>query len=232
MPAIGSNGTSAPHLHRPIGPARPSEVMSALGIVQNGDPILRRTARPFALPAEAEDARRVVAALTAAAERVEQAHTFGKGMGIAAPQIGIDRAAAIVRTPTAKPSPCSTPRSSKPAARSTNSTRAACPPSTYAAKPPQPRHPRRTHHHRRHQEDHHLPPRHRPPHRPRKHLDLGKPTASQAPKEICGRRRCSVARRRATEPDRRMPRRERRHSLLRDRQHRALSDLGRGRFRT
>jgi peptide deformylase len=80
-------------------PVKPSEVMSALGIVQHGDPILRRTARPFTLPADAEDARRVVAALTSAAERVAQAHTFGKGMGIAAPQIGIDRAAAIVRTP-------------------------------------------------------------------------------------------------------------------------------------
>jgi peptide deformylase len=37
--------------------------------------------------------------MNSVAERVAQAHTFGKGMGIAAPQIGIDRAAAIVRTP-------------------------------------------------------------------------------------------------------------------------------------
>ncbi|HZD14503.1 MAG TPA: peptide deformylase [Pseudonocardiaceae bacterium] len=77
----------------------PSEVMASLGIVQRDDPILRRGTRPFDLPAEAEDARRVVAALNSAAERVAQAHTFGKGMGIAAPQLGIDRAAAIVRTP-------------------------------------------------------------------------------------------------------------------------------------
>ncbi|MGQ0841768.1 peptide deformylase [Actinokineospora sp.] len=80
-------------------PARPSAVMAALGIAQDGDPTLRRTAARFDLPAEAEDARRVVAALNSAAERVAKAHTFGKGMGIAAPQIGIDRAAAIVRTP-------------------------------------------------------------------------------------------------------------------------------------
>lgn len=79
--------------------AAPSEVMRSLGIVQDGDQILRHSARPFALPAEAEDARRVVAALNSAAERVAQAHTFGKGMGIAAPQIGIDRAAAIIRPP-------------------------------------------------------------------------------------------------------------------------------------
>lgn len=77
----------------------PSRVMAGLGIVQEGDEILRRIARPFELPAEAEDARRVVAELNSAAQRVAQAHVFGKGMGIAAPQIGIGRAAAIVHTP-------------------------------------------------------------------------------------------------------------------------------------
>lgn len=83
---------------RPRAPA-PSEIMSALGIVQDSDLALRRVARLLELPAEAEDARRVVTALNSAAERVAQVHTFGKGMGIAAPQIGIDRAVAIVRTP-------------------------------------------------------------------------------------------------------------------------------------
>ncbi|RSN61522.1 formylmethionine deformylase [Amycolatopsis sp. WAC 04182] len=82
------------------GPApMPSEVMASLGIVQDSAPALRRVARRFDLPAEAEDARRVITALNSACERVAHAHTFGKGMGIAAPQIGIDRAAAIVRTP-------------------------------------------------------------------------------------------------------------------------------------
>ncbi|GAA1311745.1 peptide deformylase [Saccharothrix xinjiangensis] len=80
-------------------PARPSKTMAALGVVQDGDPLLRRTARPFDLPAEAEDARRVITELHSAAERIAHAHTFGKGMGIAAPQIGIDRAAALVRPP-------------------------------------------------------------------------------------------------------------------------------------
>ncbi len=82
--------------------APPSAVMASLGIVQREAPILRRASRHFDLPSEAEDARRVVAALNSAAERISQAHTFGKGMGIAAPQIGIDRAAAIVRTPDGK----------------------------------------------------------------------------------------------------------------------------------
>jgi peptide deformylase len=76
-----------------------SETMRALGIVQEGDPILTSPARPFALPEEAEDARRVVAELQSTAARVADVHTFGKGLGIAAPQIGIDRAAAIVRPP-------------------------------------------------------------------------------------------------------------------------------------
>jgi peptide deformylase len=84
-------------------PPRPSQTMRALGIVQEGEPILRQAARTFRLPEEAEDARRVIAELHAASERVAKAHTFGKGMGIAAPQLGIDRAAAIVQPPDAEP---------------------------------------------------------------------------------------------------------------------------------
>ncbi|KJE24378.1 N-formylmethionyl-tRNA deformylase [Frankia torreyi] len=78
--------------------ARPSAQMAAAGIVQVGDPALHQPARSFELPVEAEDARRVVAELSSAMERVSALHTFGKGMGIAAPQIGINRAAAIVRS--------------------------------------------------------------------------------------------------------------------------------------
>ncbi|MCA1702969.1 MAG: peptide deformylase [Actinobacteria bacterium] len=78
---------------------KPSTIMKNLGIVQEGDAILRHPARPFTLPAEAEDARRVISELHSAAQRVAKVHTFGKGMGIAAPQIGIERAAAIVRPP-------------------------------------------------------------------------------------------------------------------------------------
>jgi peptide deformylase len=76
-----------------------SDRMRGIGIVQEGDPILTKAARPFALPDEAEDARRVVAELVSAAERAATVHVFGKGMGVAAPQVGIDRAAAIVRSP-------------------------------------------------------------------------------------------------------------------------------------
>lgn len=78
---------------------KPSEQMAEIGIVQNDDPVLHQTARRFDLPAEAEDARRVVAELHSAMQRAAGVHVFSKGMGIAAPQIGISRAAAVVRTP-------------------------------------------------------------------------------------------------------------------------------------
>lgn len=55
--------------------------MRSLGILQEGDAFLRQTARPFDFPAEAEDARRVVAELNSAAERVSAAHIFGQGHG-------------------------------------------------------------------------------------------------------------------------------------------------------
>jgi transcriptional regulator with XRE-family HTH domain len=63
-----------------------------LGILQEGEPILGETARPFDLPAEAEDARRAIAQRSSAMSRVEAVHVFGKGMGIAAPRVGIGRA--------------------------------------------------------------------------------------------------------------------------------------------
>ncbi|MGH3646840.1 MAG: peptide deformylase [Micromonosporaceae bacterium] len=77
----------------------PADRMASLGVVQLGDPILANEARSFDLPREADDARRVISELTATMERVAEAWTFAKGMGVAAPQIGIGRAAALVRTP-------------------------------------------------------------------------------------------------------------------------------------
>jgi peptide deformylase len=89
---------------------RPSQTMFALGIRQQDDEILRQPARLFELPQESDDAERIVAELNAAAERVALAHVFGKGMGIAAPQIGIDRAAVIVRTPEGEVIPLLNPK--------------------------------------------------------------------------------------------------------------------------
>ncbi|GAA1093126.1 peptide deformylase [Kitasatospora arboriphila] len=86
----------------PMNPTAASEKMRSIGVIQAGDPILTNRARPFDLPAEAEDVRRVVAELNSAAERAAGIHVFSKGMGVAAPQLGIDRAAAIVRTADAE----------------------------------------------------------------------------------------------------------------------------------
>lgn len=79
--------------------ASPSDLMRSLGVVQEGEPILYEAARQFDFPTEAEDARRVVAQLVSTLERVGQVHRFSKGMGLAAPQIGIGRAATVVRGP-------------------------------------------------------------------------------------------------------------------------------------
>lgn len=73
--------------------------MEALGIVQAGDPVLLSAARPFTLPAEAGEAGRIVDLLADALVRIRGTGPFAKGMGIAAPQLGIPRAAALIDTP-------------------------------------------------------------------------------------------------------------------------------------
>jgi peptide deformylase len=83
----------------PMETMTPSQRMSTIGIIQVGDPTLTTEARRFDLPVEAEDARRVVAQLVSTMARVSQAHNFSKGMGLAAPQMGISRAAAVIHTP-------------------------------------------------------------------------------------------------------------------------------------
>ncbi|OZV81527.1 formylmethionine deformylase [Micromonospora echinospora] len=77
----------------------PSQHMIELGITQEGAAVLTRPAVPFALPAETPDALRVVERLRATMSRVASVHPFAKGMGMAAPQIGVGRAAAVVRAP-------------------------------------------------------------------------------------------------------------------------------------
>jgi peptide deformylase len=78
---------------------RPSDVMTDIGIVQRGAPVLERPARWFDLPDQAALAQDVVARLLDTLERVSAAHEFGKGLGLAAPQLGISWAAAVVRGP-------------------------------------------------------------------------------------------------------------------------------------
>ncbi|MFF4817285.1 peptide deformylase [Kitasatospora sp. NPDC001309] len=75
---------------------RPSQQMQSLGVIQQGTPILNRPAEPFDLPAERAAAQAVIDELFAAVDRIGRVHSFAKGMGLAAPQIGIPRAAALV----------------------------------------------------------------------------------------------------------------------------------------
>ncbi|MFJ8752252.1 peptide deformylase [Streptomyces sp. NPDC102441] len=79
---------------------QPSERMRDLGVVQCGAPILNEPACAFELPAEREASEDAINRLFAAMEQISQVHPFAKGMGIAAPQIGIGRAAAVVQPPT------------------------------------------------------------------------------------------------------------------------------------
>ncbi|MEU9118731.1 peptide deformylase [Streptomyces sp. NPDC048506] len=82
---------------------RPSQQMRDLGVVQQGAGILTEPARAFDLPTERDKAEHTVDELFAAMERIGQVHPFAKGMGIAAPQIGIARAVAVVQPPGAAP---------------------------------------------------------------------------------------------------------------------------------
>jgi peptide deformylase len=77
--------------------ARPSDVMRAAGIVQRGAPILERPARWFDLPIDRAQAEEVAGRLGDALARVAQLHDFGKGVGLAAPQLGINWAAAVIQ---------------------------------------------------------------------------------------------------------------------------------------
>lgn len=76
---------------------RPSERMRDLGVVQQGAAILTEPSRIFDLPAEGNEAERVVDELFVAMDRIGQVHPFTKGMGLAAPQIGFARSAAVVQ---------------------------------------------------------------------------------------------------------------------------------------
>jgi peptide deformylase len=73
--------------------------MAAIGIVQRGAPVLTTPARQFDLPAQRVLAEEVVSKLSETLDRVEAVHHFAKGVGLAAPQVGIGWAAAVVRPP-------------------------------------------------------------------------------------------------------------------------------------
>ncbi|MFC4334061.1 peptide deformylase [Salininema proteolyticum] len=73
-------------------------------MVQHPDPILSSKAGHFELPDDRKTAMEVIDKLTAAAAEIARVHDFAKGMGVAAPQIGLAHAAAVVYQP-GKPEP-------------------------------------------------------------------------------------------------------------------------------
>jgi peptide deformylase len=79
---------------------RASHRMRNLGIVQRGSDLLRQRARHFQLPREEAAAREAATALLTSLRRLEEIHDFSKGVGLAAPQIGLSVAAAVVRPPS------------------------------------------------------------------------------------------------------------------------------------
>jgi peptide deformylase len=78
-------------------PVTARQTMQAAGVVQQDDPVLRRAAPPYHLPRDAEDCSATLRVLSQTLDRLGHLHHFGKGMGLAAPQIGIPRAAVVIR---------------------------------------------------------------------------------------------------------------------------------------
>jgi peptide deformylase len=70
-----------------------------LGIRQEGDPVLRQECAPFDLPTELAQALELWDQLRRYVDRLQEIYPFAKGVGLAAPQIGIARAMSIVRPP-------------------------------------------------------------------------------------------------------------------------------------
>lgn len=106
-------GASAPHYEEtapapveatngyagPVPEQRASQRMRGIGIVQRGNDLLRQRARHFQLPREEQSAQDAVTSLLTTLRRLEALHDFSKGVGLAAPQIGLPAAAAVVRPP-------------------------------------------------------------------------------------------------------------------------------------
>ena len=96
--AVAGNGRG----HRPMGrtepaPALPSVRMAAAGIIQRGAEVLHAPGRWFDLPRESALAEETVERLGSALVHVQRLHRFRKGIGLAAPQLGLSLAAAVVR---------------------------------------------------------------------------------------------------------------------------------------
>ena len=68
-----------------------------LGIRQEGDAVLRQECEPFDLPRERAQAAALWDELRGYVERLQEIYPFTKGIGLAAPQIGVARAMSVVK---------------------------------------------------------------------------------------------------------------------------------------
>jgi peptide deformylase len=75
----------------------PGTRMAAAGIVQRGAAVLRVPGRRLDLPREADVAVDAVDQLNRVLQQISTLHTFRKGFGLAAPQLGMSVAVAVVR---------------------------------------------------------------------------------------------------------------------------------------
>ena len=80
-------------------PASVTDRLREIGILQRGNDLLRQPARLLDLPFDEATAREVVRRLLATLRRIEEVYSFGKGVGLAAPQLGLPWAVAVVRPP-------------------------------------------------------------------------------------------------------------------------------------
>ncbi|HWY79602.1 MAG TPA: peptide deformylase [Candidatus Sulfotelmatobacter sp.] len=80
-----------------------SEKMKAIGIRQRGDPILKNVCQLFNLPHQKNIAKEVIGQLQQTIDAARKIHNFSKGLGLAAPQIGLPYQATIVMPLNEKP---------------------------------------------------------------------------------------------------------------------------------
>ncbi|MFF5175595.1 peptide deformylase [Micromonospora sp. NPDC000089] len=83
----------------PVEQPRPpaTDPLRALGVLPDDPARPGRPARPLDLPREAPTAREAADRLTAVLDRVDELRPFHAGLGLAAPQLGLDVAAAVIR---------------------------------------------------------------------------------------------------------------------------------------
>jgi peptide deformylase len=87
------------------GATRVTDRLRTMGILPRGADLLRQPARLLDLPHDGATGREVVRRLLATLRRVGQLHSFSKGLGLAAPQLGLPWAVAVVRPPNPATAP-------------------------------------------------------------------------------------------------------------------------------